>query len=434
MRLSSLFAMAFAGLLTQSSAESIALKKLAEGFVAPVALAPFPGSDDLVVVDQIGAAYLIGADGARSETPFLDLRSKLVKLNGGFDERGFLSLAFHPKFPATPKVFVYYSGPLQEGAPVGWDHTAHLASFEVKGKAADLGSEKIILKINQPQFNHNSGKLVFGKDGLLFITMGDGGEGSDVGKGHSEGGNAQDLEKMLGKVLRINIDEGDPYSVPKDNPFVKKPGCDEIYAWGVRNPWGAIMNPDNDAELIIADVGQDRFAEVNVIKKGANYGWHIREGLQGFDAKDRRALEVEAPKVDKRGNPLVDPVLTYKNRNHPKLKAEPDAKGISITGGEVYTGKAIPSLSGKYVFGDWSQQWAPGKGRLFVADRTGESWSMADLMVEGQPEGLIEGGYVTAFGKDLQGEIYVLTAGQPGFGGELGAVHKIVPATDTSRE
>lgn len=428
MHLSSLFAFVFTGLLIQAHADTpaIALKKLADGFVAAVHLVPLPGTDDLVVVDQAGVAYVMNPEGKRAEQPFLDVRSKLAKLNAGFDERGLLSIAFHPDFPDTPKVFAYYSAPLQEGAPEGWNHTSHVASFTVEGKAADLSSEKIILKIDQPQFNHNSGKLVFGKDGHLFITLGDGGAASDSGDGHVEGGNAQDIEQLLGKVLRINVDEGDPYSVPQDNPLVGKPGRDEIYAWGLRNPWGVVLNPDNDGELILGDVGQDRYEEVNVIKKGGNYGWNIREGFEGFDPSDRRALDVDRPKEDKLGNALIDPVLSYKNRNHPEFKDDPEALGISVTGGEVYTGKALPALEGKYIFGDWSQQWAPGKGRLFIADRNGEQWTMQDLSVDVN----LEGTYVTAFGKDRQGEVYVLTAGQPGFGAVLGAVYKIVPPSE----
>ncbi len=404
----------------------VGLKKLADGFVAPVGLVPFPGTTDLVVVDQAGVAYLLSADGKRAEAPLLDVRSKLTKLNEGFDERGLLSVAFHPKFPDDPRLFAYYSGPLQEGAPEEWNHTSHVASFVVNDRAADLSSEKVLLKIDQPQFNHNSGKLLFSGDGHLFITSGDGGNASDEGKGHVEGGNAQDIEQLLGKVLRIQVDEGDLYSVPEDNPFVGKPGCDEIFAWGLRNPWGVTLNPDNGAELILADVGQDRYAEVNVIQRGKNYGWRIREGFQGFDHEDKRALDVERPKVDPQGNPLADPVLTYKNRNHPQFKDDEAAMGISITGGEVYTGKAVPALQGKYVFGDWSQQWAPGKGRLFVAERTGDQWKMEDLPVKDAPGGMLENAYITAFGKDAQGEVYVLTAGQPGFGATLGAVHKIV--------
>ena len=130
-----------------------------------------------------------------------------------------------------------------------------------------------------------------------------------------------------------------------------------------------------------------------------NYGWNIREGFEGFDPKDKRALNVERPKKDKHGNDLIDPVLTYKNLNHPEFKQSGRAKGISITGGDVYTGKAVPALSGKYVFGDWSQTWAPGKGRLFAAERVGEKWSMADLKVAGNPDGMLPSAYVTAFGK-----------------------------------
>ena len=222
MHLKALIPVLAAGLLSISFAQeapTIGLDKIADGFVAPVGLVPFPGSSDLVVVDQAGVAYLIDKDGKRSEKPLLDVRPKLAKLNGGFDERGLLGVAFHPKFAETARVFAYYSAPLQGGAPSKWDHTSHVASFTVKDKVADLASEQVILKVDQPQFNHNSGRLLFGEDGNLFITIGDGGSGSDVGLGHVEGGNAQDIEQLLGKVLRINVDEGDPYSIPQRQPL-----------------------------------------------------------------------------------------------------------------------------------------------------------------------------------------------------------------------
>ena len=176
----------------------------------------------------------------------------------------------------------------------------------------------------------------------------------------------------------------------------------------------------------MADVGQDRYAEVNVIKKGHNYGWNIREGHEGFNPNEPLATGVEKPHKDKHGNALSDPVLIYRNLKHPLFKDKADALGSSITGGVVYSGDAIPALKGKYVFGDWSRQWAPAKGSLFVADRAGDTWTMQALKTVEHPDGLIDA-YVTAFGSDAKGETYVLTSGQPGFGAEKGVVWKLVP-------
>ena len=405
----------------------VSLVRLAEGFVSPVSLVPLPGSTDLAVVDQAGIVTVIDAAGNRRNRPLLDVRSKMTKLNGGFDERGLLSIAFHPRFSEKPLVYAYYSAPLQEGAPEDWDHTSHVSSFAVTEWKADLASENVLLRINQPQFNHNSGCLVFGQDGHLFISTGDGGAGSDSGKGHVKGGNAQDIEQLLGKILRINVDGKAPYTSPKDNPFVGVPGRDEIFAWGVRNPWGVVLDPNSPKQLIIADVGQDRYAEVNIIKRGHNYGWHLCEGFEGFDPKKPRATDVKKPRKDKFGNPLTDPVLVYKNIKHTEFKDDSDAVGSSITGGVVHAGDSIPELKGKYIFGDWSQQWTPAKGSLLVADRSGNKWSMQPLRTVKHPDGLIDA-YVTGFGNDTQGETYVLTSGQPGLGAVKGIVWKLSPA------
>lgn len=417
-----------------SAAPELRLRALSDGYVAPVFLLPFPGDDDaLVVGDQAGVAYVIDREGKKREKPFLDVRSKLAKLNPGFDERGLLGMAFHPDFDEKPLVYVYYSAPLRDDAPEDWKeweregaHTSHVSVFEVQDGAADLASEKVLLRIDEPQFNHNSGGLVFGGDGYLYISSGDGGQGSDKGKGHVEGGNAQDIEQLLGKVLRIDVNSGDPYGIPEDNPFVGKKGRDEIFAWGLRNPWGMSADPDHPSQLITGDVGQDRFEEVNVIRKGANYGWRAREGYHGFDPEAPTSKDLQSgPEKDADGNPFVEPVLVYKNfKLYPD---DPDAGGTSITGGLVYQGTAIPELKGKYVFGDWSRQWGKGQGSLFVAERSADKWTRLALPVEGHPDGIIPA-YVTGFGADHAGEIFVLTAGQPGFGGEEGAVWKLEPA------
>ncbi|HUF63324.1 MAG TPA: PQQ-dependent sugar dehydrogenase [Verrucomicrobiales bacterium] len=414
-------------LASSSPAEEIGalkLEKVAEGFVSPVGLVAYPGEEGLLtILDQVGVAWLVGTGGKRLPEPFLDLRSKVAKLNEGFDERGLLGLAFHPSFATNGRIFVYYSGPLREGAPRGWDHTSVIAEFRVKEgeRSADLASEKVLLQIDEPQFNHNSGNVLFGPDGFLYISTGDGGAANDVGPGHVPGGNAQDPEQLLGKILRIDVDRGDPYGIPADNPFAGRDGRDEIFALGLRNPWGLAFLPDG--RLILADIGQNRFEEVNIIEKGGNYGWNIREGFSGFDPDKAMDVVIEKPNVDAAGKPFAEPVLVYKN---PKaFPTDAEARGASICGGYVYRGKSIPGLRNRYVFGDWTFMWGLGKGSLFSANAEGSRWELKPLPVEGASNGQIDS-FMLAIGEGADGELYILTNKAGGLTGETGVVWKLV--------
>lgn len=211
----------------------VALQEIAGGLAAPVALAaPDDGSGRLFVADQVGLISIIDSNDTLLETPFLDLRDRMVGLDGNYDERGLLGLAFHPDYADNGRIFVYYSAPLRAGAPAGWNHTSVISEFSVSAEdpnRADPNSERIILQVDQPQANHNSGAIVFGPDGYLYIPLGDGGGGDDNGGGHAEdwyaansGGNGQDLEaNPLGSILRIDIDQGAPYGIPADNPGLK---------------------------------------------------------------------------------------------------------------------------------------------------------------------------------------------------------------------
>ena len=405
------------------------LKLVADGFVSPTVLVPVPGQKGtLLVGDQPGTIHVI-KDGKLSDKLFLDLSDKLTKLNqNAFDERGLLGLALHPKFGENRKFYVAYSAPLREGAPSDWNHTMHISEFRVKEQDrlwADPVSEKLILQIDEPQFNHNGGALAFGPDGYLYISTGDGGAGNDVGLGHPPEGNGQNIETLLGKILRIDVDKGDPYSVPQDNPLVGKKGRPEIFAYGLRNPWRISFDRGGTRDLFAADVGQDGYEEVNIIRKGGNYGWNIREGFHCFDPKNPRKAPEDCPKVGANGEPLIDPILEYKNfKAHMR---DPEAKGISVTGGYVYRGKALPDLQGKYVFADWSKNWALPLGVMFVASPSagGKQWTMETVTPRSSAGGLKS--YVTAFGQDEDGELYVLTNGSNSLRGKTGQVFKIVP-------
>src|SRR5215211_2393926 len=341
---------------------TVALKQVASDFTSPTVFAQLPDGR-LVVGDQIGVAYVTSGKGSVTNDPvFLDVRPKLTKLNQGFDERGLLGLALHPQFKENAKIYVYYSAPKRAEAPADWDHTSHLSEFKVQGDKVDPASERLLLQVDKPYFNHNSGRLAFGPDGYLYIAIGDGGNGNDQGK-RPETGNGQNLDTHLGKILRIDVNKGQPYGIPQDNPFATGgKGKPEIYAWGLRNSWSLAFDRGGKHELFAADVGQDRFEEVNIITKGGNYGWNIREGFSCFDPKAPKNPPADCPKKGANGEPLIDPILAYKSfRSFPK---DPEATGISITGGYVYRGKALPELQGKYVFADWSRNWAVADGVL----------------------------------------------------------------------
>jgi glucose/arabinose dehydrogenase len=405
---------------------TVALKQIAAALTSPTVFAQLPDGR-LLIGDQVGTVYLTtGGGGLTNDTVFLDVRPKLAKLNQGFDERGLLGLALHPQFKENGKLYVYYSAPKRAEAPADWDHTSHVSEFKADKDKVELSTERLLMQIDQPFFNHNSGRLAFGPDGYLYIASGDGGNANDQGK-RPETGNGQNLETLLGKILRIDVNKGQPYGIPQDNPFVGGgKGKPEIYAWGLRNPWSMTFDRAGKHELFVADVGQDRFEELNIIAKGGNYGWNIREGFGCFDPKAPKNPPADCPKKGANGEPLIDPVLAYKSfRAFPK---DPEATGISVTGGYVYRGKALPELQGKYVFADWSRNWAVADGVLLVASPGGDGkWTFQPLQVEGSTSGGVKA-YVTAFGQDNEGELYVLTNGRNSLTGTTGKVFKIVKA------
>lgn len=410
------------------------LKLVAEGFVSPLNLVSLDdGSGRLLIADQVGTIRLLNKDGKLASEPFADLRPKMTKLKDAFDERGLLGVALHPQFRQSRKLYVYYSAPLRQTAPTNWDHTSHVSEFKVAEDFSrlDMASERLLLQVDEPQFNHNSGRLLFGPDGFLYISLGDGGGANDNDKvGHPDPGNGQNTQTLLGKILRIDVDNGTPYGIPKDNPFAdRKEGLPEIHSWGWRNPWGMSFDRGGARELFVADVGQNLFEEVNIAVKGGNYGWRVRESFWGFDPNNANKPATNAPTRDAQGRPFGDPILEYPHppRNKPPSATEP--QGISVTGGYVYRGKAIPALQGKYVFADWSRNWALADGVLLVATRPagGKSgkWSVEYLALA-QPAKV--GAYIVAMGEDADGELYVMTNGSNSLRGTTGKVLRLVAA------
>lgn len=406
---------------------AVAVEQVASGLTSPVKLLEPPDdSGRLFIIDQIGLIRVVSATGELLPEPFLDLRDRMVALMPGFDERGLLGLAFHPSYATNGRLFVYYSAPLRPGGPAGWNHTSHISEFRVSADPdrADPDSERLILQVDQPQFNHNGGTVLFGpNDGYLYISLGDGGGANDVGLGHTPGiGNGQDLTNLLGSILRIDVDGAEPYAIPNDNPFVGTLGRDEIFAYGLRNPYRMSFDLGGAHELYIADVGQDLWEEVNLGFGGANYGWNIKEGTHCFDPGNPEQSPEEC-----RGtgylldDPLVDPIIEYPNHH------QPDGLGSAVIGGHVYRGAMLPQFHGRYIFGDWSaHHFDEAEGLLLVAQpRKGGLWKVSELRIHNRPEGRL-GHYVLGFGEDAAGEVYVLTTDNVGPTGETGTVYRIV--------
>ncbi|MFA5070825.1 MAG: PQQ-dependent sugar dehydrogenase [Candidatus Pacearchaeota archaeon] len=384
--------------------DSISFELIAEGFNSPVKLVESPdGTGRLFVVDRIGIVKIIQGN-ETVEEPFLDLREKLVELKTQYDERGLLGFAFHPDFETNEKFYVYYSVPLRSEAPAGWDHTSRISEFSVSkddSNKANIYSEKILLQFDEPQLNHNGGELIFGPDNYLYISSGDGGNADDFGLGHSEIGNAQDTSNLLGKILKINVNGG----VAQDNPFVGKDGRDEIYAYGLRNPFRMSFDEET-GKLFVADVGQNLWEEIDIVEKGKNYGWNIKEGTYCFSHESPDESPLNCSDVGYNDEELIEPILEY---NH--------SVGLSVIGGFVYRGTEIPELYGKYIFGDWSDNFLIGGGKIFIAEKN-NSWNIIDSVKLNS--------FLLGFGEDEKKELYILTTDDLGPIGNSGKVYKII--------
>jgi glucose/arabinose dehydrogenase len=409
---------------------TVGLERVATGLAAPLDVAVDPADPDRrFVLDQAGQVYVHTDDGLREE-PLLDVSDRMVSLRAQYDERGLLGMALHPEFADNGRLFVRYSATRRADTPAEYDHTEVLAEVTVDGDRSpvDPDTETPLLEIPSPQFNHNGGDLAFGPDGHLYVPMGDGGSEGDRGTGHVDGGNGQDVEEnLLGGILRIDVDsepeeeteaeEGRAYAIPDDNPLVDGDGLDEYYAWGLRNPWRVSF--DSDGRLFAADVGQHLFEEVNVVEKGGNYGWNVREGFHCFDPENPTEPPADCPRESARGEPLRDPVLEYPHIH------DDDVVGSAIVGGHVYEGSAVPALEGAYVFGDWTTTQDRPSGRLFAAREDGGEWDVEELVVADTRNGR-PNRHVLGFSRDPDGELYLCANATHVPKGSTGAVYRIV--------
>jgi glucose/arabinose dehydrogenase len=331
---------------------TISLEQFITGLTQPVYITHAgDGSGRLFIVEQNGR-ILVYQNGSLLQRPFLDVRSKISA--GG--ERGLLSVAFHPKFEQNRRFFIDYTR-AGDGASI----ISEFKASESDPNIADP-AERILLTIPQPFSNHNGGLIKFGPGGLLYIGMGDGGSGGDPM------GNGQNIESLLGKILRIDVNNGQPYSSPVDNPFFGSvPGRDEIYATGFRNPWRFSFDRMT-GELYVGDVGQNKLEEVDIVMRGGNYGWNTMEGSQCF-----------SPSSGCRRDGLIMPIAEYGRE-----------VGCSITGGYVYRGSLYPGLEGVYLYGDFCT------GIIF-GYRQGVVF---ELLKSQKP--------ISSFGEDENGELFLI--------------------------
>ena len=348
---------------------SIILARKAVGLDRPTSIVNAgDGSNRLFVTEQKGRIILL-RDFAVQKAPFLDISDR-VSCCG---ERGLLSVVFPKGYAKKRYFYVNYTNRSGDTVVARYRMTSGL-------DAADPKSEEIILTVKQPYANHNGGQLAFGPDGFLYIGMGDGGSGGDP---H---GYAQNTGSHLGKMLRIDVESvGRPYNVPPGNPYLNRAGYrPEIWALGLRNPWRFSFDPKT-GDLYIADVGQDRYEEVDVqpagSRGGENYGWNIMEGTHCF----------KSPSCDRAG--LIMPVAEYGHD-----------RGCSITGGMVYRATEYPALQGTYLYSDYCS------GRIWGLRRMAHGWQQAELMNSGRA--------VSTFGEDEAGNLYLADHGE-------GALYKI---------
>jgi glucose/arabinose dehydrogenase len=330
---------------------------LSEGLESPLFLTHAGDrSGRLYVVEQSGRIRIV-QDGRMLATPLIDISEQVLY---GY-ECGLLGLAFHPDYHKNGRFFVNYSTKAGCSTVIAEYHRSMDGTYPAT-------EERIILSIPQPETNHNGGMMAFGPDGYLYIGMGDGG---GIGDPQNR---SQDMNDLLGKMLRIDVDHGEPYAVPADNPFIGQAGRPEVFATGLRNPWRFSFDRKT-GHLWLADVGLKGWEEVNVLKKGGNYGWSIMEGSSCLRAKD-----------DCSKSGLISPLIEY--RHH--------LGRCSITGGYVYRGNNIPALAGAYVYGDYCS------GEVFAVmtnegNIIGGPWRLLSTQAR-----------ISSFGEDENGELYLV--------------------------
>ena len=414
---------------------TVMLEPVATGLTAPNwgTVAPGDSANRLFVTDQAGILWAVDLDN-NTKSVFLDTTSLLVTLGifgpDSFDERGLLGVAFHPDYQNNGLLYTYTSQPVSGAAdfstiPAGEtaNHQAVITEWHVNNPAdpasvVDPASARELFRVDEPQFNHNAGALNFGPDGMLYISFGDGGGADDkdgqdflgnIMFGHGCAGNGQDLSNPLGSLLRIdplgNNSANGNYGIPADNPFVGTGNVQEIYAYGLRNPFRFSFDSFT-GDLLLADVGQNDIEEINIVASGGNYGWNNKEGTFYFVANGNQdGYVTDVPLSIPAG--ISDPIAQYDH-----------SEGVAIVGGFVYRGSRLPMMEGRYIFGDFARTFS-NDGRLFYLD---ESDNIHEFNLHNQAE---LGMSLLGFGQDANGEVYVMANAEGVPFGTSGVVFRI---------
>jgi glucose/arabinose dehydrogenase len=459
------------------------VKLVADGLVAPVDLTFAPDrSGRRFIVDQTGLVLILTASGQVLPTPFLNITDRVV-LQSAFDERGLLALAFHPQFPSNGKLYVQYSAPREgpnicvaedgrvptgpEGCPL--QYTRRISEFIVSStdpNRVDPSTERVVFRIQWPGRKHNGGGLAFGPDGMLYIGVGDGGfihgpSGADdpfnVDPDLLFGDLiAQNLTSLYGKILRIDVDRGDPYGIPPDNPFVGPDGIpDEIYAWGFRNPFRISFDREGDRAMYVSAPADTFFEATYKVTQPGNYGWAVKEATHcivrssalappetircssaaqcpvGPQVSTCSDLGVcSCPTVGPLREPIHDPIIEYLNFavEDPRSRLPGQGFGRASLGGHMYRGQAIKWLRGRFVQGDFAVNVLDGQ--IFVAKEMplGKLWQLRRAFVF-DPSDPARLGFMKSIGQDAEGELYAVT-GNFTPTGLAGRIWKIIDASD----
>jgi len=380
------------------------------GLDRPLQLLSPPGDTDrFFVIEQPGRIRLLKrGDAPSAHTSFMDITDRVINIGGIGDERGLLGMAFHPDYQNNGLFYVNY---------INTSGDTIVARFtRTDADNGNPASERTVITIDQPQTNHNGGWIGFGPDGFLYVATGDGGGSNDSGTGHSACGNGQDKDSMLGAMLRLDVDfledsvtadcGGGLYKIPADNPFVGVTGCDEIWAYGLRNAWRNSFDRETD-DFYIADVGQNCFEEVNYVAAstpgGMNFGWRQMEGTHCFNpivGCTATSSWTCTPACNDAS--LILPVIDYAH----------SGGSCSIAGGYVYRGCRMPNIHGKYFYGDYCSGIV---NSIEVSGGTATNLTNWNSQI-GTGFGLL------AFGEDAQGELFITV-----WNGNNGEVRMVVP-------
>jgi len=377
---------------------------------SPLGMRQAAGDDRIFIYDQNGKIHIL-RNGVLEPTLFADLGPLLAFNFTGYDERGLLGFELHPNFPADRRVYTYTSEPASGSADFtvtsSASHDSVITEWQVgpSPDVVDPATRRVILRVEQPQTNHNGGEITFGPDGMLYIAFGDGGASKDIGAGHPPRGHGQDLSTILGSIARIDVfgstSANGQYAVPADNPFVGTLGVvPEIYAYGFRNPYRMSFDRGTGA-LYTGDVGQGAVEEVDLVTAGGNYGWNLKEGSLFYDAA---ANSTSTTPFGPLPAGLIDPIAEY------------PSSGSSVIGGYVVRGGSRPDLEGAYVFADW-------RGKIFLY-RNGVA-TEPEIGVPPRAFGL----NIKGFGQDAVGDVYVMSSDSTRPNGS-GKVFRIVPLVE----